>query len=61
MVENDYITDEVMDIISEDEEMTQRQGVAEVPECLRNTPVPTWVFTGKYAMPCSEHLIPFRT
>lgn len=61
MFENDSITDEVMDLISEDEEKTLRHGVSEVPECLRDTPVPTWVFTGKYAMPCSEHLIPFRT
>ena len=61
MFDNDSIADEVMDLISEDVEMTLRQEVTEVPECLRNTPVPTWVFTGKYAMPYSEHLIPFRT
>lgn len=61
MLDNENIMNEVMDLIAEDEEMTLRQGVTEVPECLRSTPVPTWVFTGKYAMPCSEHLIPFRT
>lgn len=55
------IAHEVMGLISKDGEMRLRQGVAEVPECLRNTPVRTWVFAGKYAMPCSEHLIPFRT
>lgn len=61
MFENDYIMDEVRELICEDVKMTLRQEAAEVPECLRNIPVPTWVFTGQYAMPYSEHLIPFQT
>lgn len=50
-----------MDLISEDEEMTLRQDRHCVAECLRHSPIQTWIFTGQYAMPNCEHLIPFRT
>jgi hypothetical protein len=54
-------TDEVIGLVLEDEASALREQAAEVRECLRNASVPTWVFYGKYAMPYSEHLIPFRT
>lgn len=53
--------EEIMDLISEDEEMTLRQDRHCVAECLRHSPIQTWIFTGQYAMPNCEHLIPFRT
>ncbi len=44
----------------EDREVSLRRDASEARESARNTYVPSWVFVGKYAMPYSEHLIPFR-
>ena len=51
---------EVIDLIARDKVFTLREQAAEVPQCIRSTVAPTWVFIGKYAMPDSEHLIPFQ-
>lgn len=60
MFEDDPVMNEVIDLLAEDEEMTLQQEAADVPECLRVIRAPTWMFIGQYAMPYSEHLIPFR-
>lgn len=61
MFDNEPRNDDVIDLLQEDREMTLRQEAIQVPECLRNGTFPSWVFTGQYAMPHCEHLIPFRT
>jgi len=61
MLDSQPLNDEVMDLISEDEEMTLRQDRHSVAVCLRNSPPEAWILTGQYAMPNSEHLIPFRS
>tara|TARA_R110000772_G_scaffold73216_1_gene159413 strand:- start:45121 stop:45309 length:189 start_codon:yes stop_codon:yes gene_type:complete len=61
MFNNDFSTNEVMTgLTAEGDARTLRKQAAEVPECVRSTVAPTWVFIGKYAMPHSEHLIPFQ-
>tara|TARA_R110002072_G_scaffold286932_1_gene452109 strand:+ start:241 stop:420 length:180 start_codon:yes stop_codon:yes gene_type:complete len=50
----------VIERIAKNEAITLRNQAAEVPQCVRSTVAPTWVFIGKYAMPDSEHLIPFQ-
>jgi len=60
MFEDNTSTVEVLKLIAEDEKLTLQNEAVEVPERLRITLIPTWIFTGQYAMPCSEHLIPFR-
>jgi len=61
MFDNEPHNDDVMDLINEDRKTTLRLEATRVPKCLRSGLFPSWVFTGKYAMPHSEHLIPFRT
>jgi len=61
MFTNEPHSDDVMDLIFEDQKATLRQKAYQVPERLRMNLFPSWAFTGKYAMPHSEHLIPFRT
>ncbi|HEY9079983.1 hypothetical protein [Magnetovibrio sp.] len=61
MFENDPSTEQVENLIAEDEVATLRDKVNEVHACLRKSVAVTWIFTGKYSMPLSEHLIPFRT
>jgi len=60
MFETDSTADEAMRLIIEDEEATLLKEVSEVPVCLRHARYPTWILFGKYAMPHSEHLIPFK-
>tara|TARA_R100000687_G_C6371235_1_gene128141 strand:+ start:483 stop:662 length:180 start_codon:yes stop_codon:yes gene_type:complete len=50
----------VIELIAKNEVNALRKQAAEVPQCVRSTVAPTWVFIGKYAMPDSEHLIPFQ-
>lgn len=59
MFENDSST-AVEGFVPEVREVSIRRDASEAVESARNTYVPTWVFVGKYAMPHSEHLIPFR-
>ncbi|WP_126465212.1 hypothetical protein [Candidatus Terasakiella magnetica] len=51
---------EVETLVSEEAETSLRQEALDTPMCLCGTLPPTWAFTGQHAMPCSEHLIPFR-
>ena len=61
MFDHETSTEDVSILLAEDAKTTLREEAVEVPVCLRSIPAPTWVFIGKYAMPNSEHLIPFQT
>ena len=50
----------MIELIAKNEVNALRKQAAVVPQCVRSTVAPTWVFIGKYAMPDSEHLIPFQ-